>query len=265
VKLGASYFAPLAFNAVRIALASALLLGAAWLLREPMPDRRTIRTLLLLGVLGNGVYQVLFIEAISRTRSANVAIVLASAPAMMALAGRVTGREFLGGRALLGIGVSLAGITLVVLGGAAAATPGGSIAGDLLALCAVASWVTYSLLLKPYTERVAPVTMSAVTMVGGAVPLALIAVPQLLDVTWGAIAWRGWAAVGYAGVLAVALGYLAWYRGLRVLGPTRTAMYGNLQPVVALAVGALLVHEPPTAWQILGASGTMLGLVLVRS
>jgi len=125
--------------------------------------------------------------------------------------------------------------------------------------------VVYSLLLKPYTERVAPVTMSAVTMVGGAVPLAMLAAPQLLQVTWGAVPWRGWAAVGYAGVLAVALGYLAWYRGLKVLGPTRTAMYGNLQPVVALGVGALLVHEPPTAWQILGASGTMLGLVLVRS
>ena len=264
VKHGASEFGPLAFNAVRVGLATALLFAAARALREPRPTSSQWRTLLALGLLGNGIYQVLFVEAVAHTRSANVAIVISSTPAMLALVGRVRGTDVLTPRGVAGIAVSIAGLALVILGGAAGGAPGGSLSGDLMAFVAVWCWVGYTTMLRPYTETVAPVTLSAVTMLGGAVPLLLVGLPELGRVTWGAIPASAWGAVGYAGVLAIALGYLAWYRGLRVLGPTRTAMYSNLQPVVALAVGALLLHEAPTAWHLLGATGTMLGLVLVR-
>lgn len=264
VKHGAEQFGPLAFNAVRVGLATVLLFAATRVLREPRPTGAQVKALLGLGLLGNGLYQVLFVEAISFTRSANVAIVISSTPAMLALVGRVRGTDVLTPRGVVGIGVAMAGIALVILGGAAGGAPGGSLIGDLLAFCAVWCWVGYTTMLRPYTEQVAPVTLSAYTMLGGAVPLLLVGIPELSRVQWPAIPASGWAAVGYAGVLAIALGYLAWYRGLRVLGPTRTAMYSNLQPVVALLVGALLLHEAPTAWQLLGAAGTMLGLVLVR-
>lgn len=264
VKHGAEQFGPLAFNAVRVGLATVLLFAAARVRREPSPTAAQWRTLLLLGLLGNGVYQVLFVEAVAHTRSANVAIVISSTPAMLALVGRVRGTDVLSPRGVVGIGVSIAGLALVILGGAAGGAPGGSLLGDLLAFVAVWCWVGYTTMLRPYTETVAPVTLSAVTMLGGAVPLLLVGIPELTRVTWGALPTSAWGAVGYAGVLAIAIGYLAWYRGLRLLGPTRTAMYSNLQPVVALAVGALLLHEAPTAWQLLGAAGTMLGLVLVR-
>lgn len=265
VKHGAEQFGPLAFNAVRVTLAMVLLFAATRALREPRPTTSQWRALLALGLLGNGLYQILFVEAISLTRSANVAIVISSTPAMLALVGRIRGTDVLSPKGVVGIGVSMAGIALVILGGAAGGAPGGSLLGDLLAFVAVWCWVGYTTMLKPYTETVAPVTLSAVTMLGGAVPLVLVGIPQLMRVQWAAIPASGWGAVLYAGVLAIALGYLAWYRGLRLLGPTRTAMYSNLQPVVALAVGALLLHEAPTAWQLLGAAATMLGLVLVRT
>lgn len=264
VKHGTEHFAPLAFNAVRLALAVVLLFAAVRVLREPAATRAQWRALLGLGLLGNGLYQVLFIQAIAHTRSANVAIMLAANPALMALVGRVRGTEVLRPRAVAGIAVSVGGVALVILGGAAGGAPGGSLAGDLMALGAVGCWVSYSLLLRPYTETVAPVTLSAITLLGGAAPFALLALPQLSRVAWPALPASAWGAVAYAGILAMALGYLAWYRGLRLIGPTRTAMYGNLQPAVALAVGALLLHEAPTAWQVCGAAGTMLGLVLVR-
>ncbi len=265
VKFGAQLFAPLAFNATRIGLATLLLIIAARVRREPLPAPADLRALLGLGVIGNGFYQILFVLAVSVTRSANVAIVIAATPALMALVGRIRGTDVLHPRGLLGVGVSVAGIVLVVTGGAAGESPGGSFAGDMLALGAVGCWVAYSVLLKPYTERIAPVTLSAVTMVGGLVPLLLVALPELGRVPWGTMPPSAWAAVLYSGVLAIGLGYLAWYRGLRILGPTRTAMYSNLQPLVALGVGALLMHEPPTVWQLLGCAGTMAGLWLVRA
>ena len=65
--------------------------------------------------------------------------------------------------------------------------------------------------------------------------------------------------------MAIVVAYLLWYRGVRLIGPTRTAMYGNLQPIVALVVAALMLGEVPSAAQSVGCVTTVLGLLLTRS
>jgi drug/metabolite transporter (DMT)-like permease len=60
------------------------------------------------------------------------------------------------------------------------------------------------------------------------------------------------------------IAYFFWYYGVRVLGPTRTALYGNLQPLIALLAAWLTLHEVPTAWQAVGAATIISGVVLTR-
>jgi drug/metabolite transporter (DMT)-like permease len=75
----------------------------------------------------------------------------------------------------------------------------------------------------------------------------------------------GWFAVVYSALLAMVVGYLLFYHGVRVLGPTKTSMYGNLQPIVAIAVAWVMLHETPTSWQLLGAGFIMAGLLVSRT
>jgi drug/metabolite transporter (DMT)-like permease len=74
----------------------------------------------------------------------------------------------------------------------------------------------------------------------------------------------GWLAIAYSGVFALVVAYLFWYNGVRVIGPTRTSMYSNLQPIVAVLVAWPMLGETPTPWQIVGAACIMGGLVLTR-
>ena len=197
------------------------------------------------------------------------ALLLAAAPAFMAIIGRLLGVERVTTRKVVGILASLAGIALVVLGsGKSDATASGdvvSLAGNLLVLGACLCWSTYTVLLKPYTERIPGVPLSAVTMVGGAIPLAALASTQLVRTHWGALPAGAWGALLYSGLLALAVAYLFWYRGVRVIGPTRTGMYSNLQPVVALVVAWLALGETPTVIQIVGAVAIMAGILLTRA
>jgi drug/metabolite transporter (DMT)-like permease len=71
--------------------------------------------------------------------------------------------------------------------------------------------------------------------------------------------------VAYSGLFALVIAYLFWYHGVRVLGPTRTAMYSNLQPVFALVVAWLILGEGITGWEIAGAISIIAGLLLTRS
>lgn len=265
VKFATGAFAPLAFNMLRIGLAVVVLFSIVALGGHALPRGRDRLALLGLGTLGNGLYQVLFIEGIARTRAGDAALLIAAAPALMAIIGWLRGSERTPPRGVAGIVLSLAGIALVVFGDADAVDGVASrLTGDALILAGCVCWSMYTVLLKPYTERIEGIPLSAVTMAGGAVPLLLVSLPSLARTDWGAVTPGAWAAVAYSGLFALALAYLFWYRGVKTLGPTRTGMYSNLQPVIALAVAWATLGETPRLPQLAGAACILSGLVLTR-
>lgn len=265
VKFATGQFAPLAFNSLRVGIAAALLLAIVALTGDRLPRGRDLVVLLGLGALGNGLYQIFFIEGIARTRAGDAALLIAAAPALMAIIGKLRGTEDVGARGAAGIALSLAGMALVVLGGSAAAQDARApLAGDLMILASALCWSVYSVYVKPYTERIAGLSLHAATMLGGAVPLLLVSIPALASMSWVHVSGGGWMALGYSALLALCVAYLFWYRGVRVLGPTRAAMYANLQPVIALGVAWAALDERPHLTQLAGAVLIMAGLVLTR-
>jgi len=265
VKYGMRFLEPLAFNGVRVAIAALALVLVARLRRLALPPRRQMWALLGLGVLGNGVYQVLFVEGISRTRAGNASLVMAATPALIAMLGRLRGVERMHARGYVGIALSVAGIGVVMSGTAAAKVGGASVTGDLFILLCAVTWAVYTVLLKPYTHEVDGVQVSALTMVGGAVPLLFVAAPAIGRTAWAAVPWPAWMAILYSSFGALVIAYLIWYRGIRFIGPTRTSMYSNLQPIIAVLVAWVALAEVPTMAQGAGAAAVMAGLLLTRA
>ena len=264
VKFATTVLPPLPFNAARVALAAITLLAIGSIGGKPWPGRRQTLGLLALGVLGNGVYQVLFIRGVSLTRAGDAALLIAATPAFIALIGRIRGVERIGGRGWVGIALSIAGIGLVS-GAAALVQSHSALVGDLLILCGSLCWAFYTVLLKPYMSEVDGVKLSALTMLGGAIPLVAVAFPAMLATEWSVAPAKAYLAILYSALGALVVAYLFWYRGVRIIGPTRTAMYSNLQPVFAVLVAWAVLGELPTIWQGIGAASIMSGLVLART
>ncbi len=265
VKYGTGLVDPLAYNGIRVAMAAVVLLVIAAAGSAPFPPRRTILALLGLGVLGNGIYQFFFVEGVARASASDASLVVAASPALIAIISRLRGIERVRPRAALGIALSIVGIGFVVAGSVNEAHGHASLFGDLLVLLGSIAWAVYTVLLKPHTERVPGLQLAAITMVGGAVPLFIVAWPAISTTHWSALPSLGWAAICYSGMLALVVAYLFWYNGVRVLGPTRTAMYSNLQPVVAVLFAWGMLGEQPTSWEIVGAASIMGGLLLTRT
>ena len=264
VKYGTMHLSPLAYNGVRVSIAALALLGIAAAMGRPWPGRREVVTLMLLGVLGNGLYQVLFIEGIAHTRAGNAALVLAATPAFVALIGWMRGVERISRRGMFGIAISVLGIGLVVGGRAPIGAAASTLLGDLLVLGGCVCWAAFTVLLKPFTMRVDAVQVAGITMAGGSIPLLLVSAPAIVTTDWPAVTPPVWGAIVFSGLGALVIAYLCWYRGVRVLGPTRASMYGNLQPIVALMFAWVLLHEIPTAMQGFGAASIIGGLLLTR-
>ena len=264
VKYGTMHLAPLAYNGVRVAIAAVALLGIAAAMKKPWPRRSDVLALMLLGVLGNGLYQLLFIQGVAHTRAGNAALVLAATPAFVALIGWLRGVERIGRRGMVGIAISILGIGLVVGGRAPIGAGASTVFGDLLVLGGCLCWAAFTVLLKPFMVRIDGVQVSGLTMAGGSIPLLLVSAPAIAATSWPAVNLRVWGAIIFSGLGALVIAYLCWYRGVRVLGPTRASMYGNLQPVVALLFAWVLLHEIPTVMQGLGAASIISGLLLTR-
>jgi drug/metabolite transporter (DMT)-like permease len=202
---------------------------------------------------------------VARTRAGKAALIIASAPAFIALIARARGMERVRALTLVGIALSVVGVALVMIGSATSSTGEATLLGSVLVFFGVLCWSIYTIGLQPYTARVDIIQLSAVTMVGGAVPLLIASTPALLGTKWSAVGVGGWLALFYSSVISMGVAYFFWYRGLRVLGPTRTAVYANLQPIVALLVAWPLLGEVPTVFQAVGAATIIAGVFLTRT
>ncbi len=265
VKFATELMQPLAFTGLRVMLAAGVLLALAFTRKHPLPSRRDIISLIILGILGNGIYQIFFVEGISRTRVGNAALVVAATPALIAITSRVRGVDRVNRKVLAGIALSLVGVGIVVLGSAQSTKGTPTFLGTMLVFCGTLCWTAFTVMLQPFARRLDPIHLSAFTMTGGTLPMFLATSGAIASTDWTQFGFAAWGSLFYASVISMGLAYLFWYRGLRVLGPTRTAVYSNLQPVVAILVAWIFLNETPTAWQGFGAGTIITGLFLTRT
>jgi len=265
VQYGTAHMPGLAFNTSRMALgASVLLLLIVATVRDPWPSRADTLRLLGYGFIGNGIYQWLFVMGLSRARGGSASLILAASPAALAILGWLTRTEKLSRFLLGGVLLSMAGVTMVMAGDNATPGHGGTWLGSLYLAAAVVTWAVYATLLRPLTHRVNGMHLTLITLTGGLLPLLLLTASDLRATTWSALTIRTWGAMAYAGIGAIVIAYVIYYHGLKKIGATRTSLYANLQPFVAILVAWQFQSDRPTIWQIMGFLCITGGLLLAR-
>ncbi len=263
VKAALAEIGPLAFNALRFPCAAV----AVWFLiratgRRMLPPRKDWGIVLLLALIGHVAFQIGFIFGLDRTATGNAALLLSTSPVWVLVISFTMGRERFNVRVLLGVLGTLAGMVILISGGDQ--EMGAARLGDLLVLGAAVSWGAYTVLGRRLTKRRGALQMTAWTLWAGLPFIVLAGVPDLLRTDWNAVSLQAWLGVVYAGVFAIGIAYLLWYRGVRVIGQNRTSVYQNLVPVVALLSAWLWLSETPTAQQVIGACVILGGVVVAR-
>jgi drug/metabolite transporter (DMT)-like permease len=265
VKVALDTFEPLAFNAMRFAIASVFVFVVLHARRQAaFPERKDVLRIVLLGVLGNVVYQVAFIVGLSLTRAGTAALILALTPVLTAFLSTLTGHERPGARTWIGAALSIAGVAMVTGTGL---TVGGhrALVGDLILVGASVAWAAYTVGARPVVQKYGSIRTTAWTMWVGTVALWIVGAPSLARQQWRGVEWQAWGGLVFSALFAIGLAYLIWYRGVEKIGNTRTAIFSNLTPVVAMLAAALLLGERPSTWAVLGAVMTLTGVMVVRS
>lgn len=257
---------PLALNALRFPLAAGVLGAAVRRSGKGPPLRREdLPRIVLLALLGHGLYQVAFIQGIDATLAGNASLLLATTPVWALLLSVARGHEQAELLLWSGVGVTVAGMALVVLGrGDAVALGGAGLEGDLLMVFAAVLWALYTVGGRRPVARYGSLRVTAWTLWAATPLVVLLGLPQLRTTRWEAVPPLAWLGVLFSGVFAIAVAYLIWYRGVQTIGTARTAVSSNGVPVVALVTAWVWLGEAPTALQVAGAAVILLGLAATR-
>lgn len=261
VKGALGVIPPLAFVALRF-VGATLLLVPLMLIREGWPKlpRGSWPRLVTFGIVGNTLYQPLFMLGLARTTSANSSLILAATPVLIALFGSLLGIERVTRRLALSILLSFSGITLV-LTARGATLSGETLLGDLLVVGATCCWSVYTLGLRTL-RGVSNLQVTALTLLTGTPGLLILGVPALVQLDWSAVGASAWWALGYATVLAIVVAYILWNNSVRVAGSTRTSIFQCMTPLVAALVAWWLLGEHLVWLQAVGAALIIAGLLV---
>ena len=75
---------------------------------------------------------------------------------------------------------------------------------------------------------------------------------------------NGWIAILFLGIFCSGLAYIAWYDALQALSAAQTGVFLYIEPLVAVAVAAIVLAEPVTWASLLGGAVILIGVWLVN-
>jgi drug/metabolite transporter (DMT)-like permease len=237
-------------------------------------DRRTtivrpdLVKFLALGFVGITVMNLAFVYGQNLIPAAMASLVVTSNPIWTAIISRFFGGESLTARKIGGIALAMTGFVIVLFlgSGDGAGLGGAQLKGMFLCAIAPFSWAFYTVLSKPMLVRYSPVETAAYTAIGGAIGLVpVLAINRGMVNRLGELNGTAWASAFYLATFGVVLAYILWYRGLRVLSPSQTAVYIYLVPVFGLLCAWLLLDETITRYLILGGAVILAGVVLTNT
>jgi len=265
IKYSIEDLLPLSFNGLRFAIAAVVMLAAALATGHNLRVAKGDGWRLFgLGLMTNAFYQSVFIIGMAHTRAGNAALILATTPLVTAILGRILKQEYFTARGAFGLLLAFGGILLIILAGDKEVSLGETVLGDCLLLAATLFWSLYTVGSKRLIHTYGSMKTTTIMMVTGTPVLLLFSAPSLLRQDWSRVRPIAWAGLIYSALLAIALAYLIWNHGVRKIGSTRTAIYSNITPVVAMLVAWPALGEVPTLGQLGGAIVIFVGIFLVR-
>lgn len=254
----------------RFLVAVSLLLIVAWKLEGGLPrlNRQQLMATAGLGLTGIFIYNLCFFSALSRMPAGRTALFVALNPIVTALASALVLRERLSAVKWLGIALAFSGAAIVITRGdllSALYDIKQSVGlGEVLMFCAISGWAAYTIIGRYALKSLSPIAATTYAGLWGLCFLICGSVTEVASVEWSKIDLQVWASIFYLGVFGTVIGFIWYYEGVKIIGPSRTAIFNNLVPVFGILLASFMLSEPVLNSMIVGGILTIIGVALTN-
>ncbi|WP_413937028.1 DMT family transporter [Nitrospira sp. BLG_1] len=218
--------------------------------------------LLGLGVLGNHLFILMGLNYVS---GAVGGVIIGSSPVVTTVLSAMLIKDVPLRAVWAGAVLSFAGVGVVSVAGFQAAGDQ-PLLGSTLVFLGVVSWALYSIGSRTIMERISALTVNWTTlMVATVLQIPLLWTDQkMMNAGIGSVTTSDWLALGYLVVFATAVAQQAWLFGVKGVGPSRASVLGNLTPVAAIGLSALILGEAVGVIEIVGICLILAGVWVVN-
>jgi len=201
--------------------------------------------------------------AIAFTTASSAVLLQPVTPVMVALGARFYLGERLHPRQWLGVACSALGVVLIITKGSwHAVTHLDLRPGDFLLLVSSVGWAAYTVYGKRVLARHSPIVATTTAYVFGSAMLLplpfltarLFPAPDLNSVV-------AWTVVLYQAILG-SVAHVWWYEAVHLVGPSRSAVFLNLQPVIGVLLAWIMLGERIGLSGALGGAAVLAGVAL---
>lgn len=230
--------------------------------RPPRPPlgRRVVLTALALGAVGFSAQSGLYFGALGHVDLSLLSLLLYTYPVFVTVAAVVLGREVVTRRRVSALTAASAGVALVLIG---AGGGDADAVGVAMAVGAALVYTTYILVADGVIDAAPPLPFSALIMTGAFVTLLGAGlVTGSLDFGFDAAGW-GWLAA--MAVCSTIVPVLAFFGGLRRVGPSNASILSTCEPPVTVLLALVVFGERLGPLQLVGGLLVVSAVVLLQA
>jgi drug/metabolite transporter (DMT)-like permease len=240
----------------RFAIAGFLLAALMVATRRPWPRGRPLAFAVGMGAVGYVGQAMCFFAALQYASAGLVALLLYVYPTLVCLLSAMFFGEKLTARKLALLAAGFAGLALMLGGGT------GTPAGIALGLAAAAF---YSVYIVVGARELAGTDALASTTVVCLAALASVGAIGFFEAPRFPPSASGWAALGAIALVSTVVAILAFFAGLKRVGPSLASVVSTLEPVVTVALAWLVLGESLAAGQLAGGALVLAAAVLLAA
>ena len=264
-KIGLRDLPPFTYGALRVATGLAVIVAVLAARRGlRLPDRHDLPIVVSVGIGQMAAGIALMNLALPLVAAGRSSILVYTMPLWVALIQLPALRAGGGTRQVAGLLIGLVGIAVLLNPGAIDWTSPGELLGSAGLLLSAFLWAATTIFLRRHEWRSTPLDLMPWQLLIALVPLvvAALALEAGRSIRWEPTAV---AAVLFSGPLATALAFWLSQSISRSLSPLATTMGFLAVPVVGLAASSVMLGEPLTLLDFVGAAITFFGIVLVSA
>jgi drug/metabolite transporter (DMT)-like permease len=220
---------------------------------------------IVIGLFGFFIFQICFPLGVKYTSASISSLIMATLPINVVLINLFLSLEKISIRTIMGIILSIAGITIIIFGTKGGLSLEGTYTiGVILLIIAEMGFAVYTVKAKSLISKYSLYQVLFLVILFSFVPFLSISAKNIISTPFYSISGIAWTGIFFTGIFGTCIANILWYGGIRSIGSTKTSIYANLPPVFGIFVSFIFLNESLTLLQIAGGFVIMAGVILVN-
>lgn len=266
-KVSLKYLPPISLIWIRFAMGLIVIFAVVSLRRQFVWLKpKECLYLALLGFLGISFHQWLQSTGLVTSQANTTGWIVASMPVFIALLSWLVLKEKMDNIQVIGITLAAFGVLLVVTRRDFSSLVSGKLGapGDILILLSAPNWAVFSILSRKGLRTFPAALMMLYVMGFGWLFSTFFFMAGRGWETIHYVAYEGWLALGFLGVICSGLAYIFWYDALKIMPAAQVGAFLYIEPLVTVGIAYLVLNERMTLTGILGGLIILSGVWMVN-